>query len=219
MSHYKYLFKILVLGDCGVGKSCLLMRFSDDRFTGKYLCTVGVDFKVRSVEVAGQVVKLQVWDTAGEERFKSLLPAYYRGAHGILLVYDTTSANTFRSIDGWLEEIHRRCPDRVNVLLVGNKCDDLEHRQVSLEQALHYADRRALGFCEVSAKSGANVNYAFAALAVDIFNRLVAFAPNRLSAGQYERDESEDRAKSQVTEKISLVGKGRLRSKNIEPCC
>ncbi|EDV46152.1 ras-related protein RIC1 [Drosophila erecta] len=218
MSFYKYLFKILVLGDSGVGKSCLLMRFSDDRFTGKYLCTVGVDFKVRSVEVAGQPVKLQLWDTAGEERFKSMLPAYYRGAHGILLVYDTTSAKSFRSIDGWLEEIQLKCPDGVNVLLVGNKCDDLQHRQVSLEQGVHYADRRALGFREVSAKSGANVNYVFAALAVDIYNRLVACVPNRLSAGQDEKDEAEDNAKLAV-EHINLVGKNRLRARNNESCC
>ncbi|XP_017002235.2 uncharacterized protein Rab9D [Drosophila takahashii] len=220
---YKYLFKILVLGDCGVGKSCLLMRFSDGRFTGKYLCTVGVDFKVRTVEVAGQVVKLQIWDTAGEERFKSVLPSYYRGAHGILLVYDTTSASSFQGIDGWLEEIRNNCPDRVNVLLVGNKCDDLEHRQVSQQQAAHYADYRALAFREASAKSGANVNHVFAALAVAIFNRLVATppAPSRMLGGQDKRDEvPEEKEKSPaLARKIRLEDHGRLRSKHVKSCC
>uniref|UniRef100_A0A6P4FMW0 Ras-related protein Rab-1A-like n=1 Tax=Drosophila rhopaloa TaxID=1041015 RepID=A0A6P4FMW0_DRORH len=220
MGDYKYLFKILVLGDSGVGKSCLLMRFSDGRFTGKYLCTVGVDFKVRTVEVAGQVVKLQIWDTAGEERFRSVLPAYYRGAHGVLLVYDTTSVSTFRSLDGWLKEIRRRCPDRVNVFLAGNKCDDLVGRQVSQQQATHYADHRELPFREVSAKSGANVNHVFAALAVGIFNRLVATTPpsTRLLAGQDRKVESEDR-KTAENPKIRLLSNGRLRSKPIESCC
>ncbi|XP_017074527.1 ras-related protein RABD2c [Drosophila eugracilis] len=174
MCDYKYLFKILVLGDCGVGKSCLLMRFTDGRFTGQYLCTVGVDFKVRTVEVAGQVVKLQIWDTAGEERFRSVLPTYYRGAHGVLLVYDTTSLSSFQNIDSWLEEIRQYCPEMVSVLLVGNKCDELESRQVSQEQAAHYAESRAVPFRETSAKSGANVNHIFAALAVAVYNRLVA---------------------------------------------
>nr|XP_016942130.1 GTP-binding protein yptV1 [Drosophila suzukii] len=232
MSDYKYLFKILILGDCGVGKSCLLMRFSDGQFTGKYLCTVGVDFKVRTVEVAGQVVKLQIWDTAGEERFKSVLPAYYRGAHGILLVYDTTSASSFQSIDGWLEEIHRNCPDGVNVQLVGNKCDDLERRQVSQQQAAHYADYRAIAFREASAKSGANVNHIFAALAVHIFNRLVAkpSAPSRMLGGQDTKDDDEvpvDKEKPPAPSapsappapKIRLAGSHRLRPKHVASCC
>ncbi|KAH8368491.1 hypothetical protein KR084_012335 [Drosophila pseudotakahashii] len=223
MSDYKYLFKILVLGDCGVGKSCLLMRFSDGRFTGKYLCTVGVDFKVRTVEVAGQVVKLQIWDTAGEERFKSVLPSYYRGAHGILLVYDTTSASSFQGIDRWLAEIRNNCPDRVNVLLVGNKCDDLERRQVSQQKAAHYADYRALAFREASAKSGANVNNVFAALAVGIFNRLVATPPatSRLLGGQDKKDEvPEEKEKPPApAPKIRLTDHGRLQSKHVKTCC
>ncbi|XP_017052109.1 ras-related protein RIC1 [Drosophila ficusphila] len=215
MCDHKFLFKILVLGDSGVGKTCLLMRFVDDRFTGKYVCTVGIDFKVRLVEVAGQKVKLQIWDTAGEERFRSVMPSYFRGANGVLLVYDTTSAASFQHIEHWLEEMRRCCPHRINVLLVGNKCDDLERRQVSQEQATIYADHRALAFREVSAKSGVNVNYVFAALAVNIYNRLVI--SRRLLAEQDCKDEKQD--KKPVASKVHLAGQRRLRSNPPERCC
>ncbi|EDW45770.1 ras-related protein RIC1 [Drosophila sechellia] len=215
MRNYDYLFKILVLGDCGVGKSCLLMRFSDDRFTEKYVCTVGIDFRVRSVEVTGRMVMLQIWDTAGDERFKSLLPSYYRGATGILLVYDITSSKSFRSIDGWLEEIHRMCPESVNVLLVGNKCDDLDNRQVRLEQGFNYANLRAIGFHEVSAKSGANVNDVFNTLSVGIYNRLVLCTPNRLPAGQ----EAEEDTKDPPDEPIKFAGKDRQGTNGNNTCC
>ncbi|XP_017119329.1 GTP-binding protein YPTC1 [Drosophila elegans] len=219
MSDSDYRFKILILGDSAVGKSCLLMRFADGCFTGKHEATVGVDFRVRRVEVAGKVVRLQIWDTAGGERYRAVLPAYYRGAHGVLLVYDTTSASSFRSIDSWLDEIRRRCSDRITIMLVGNKCDDLKRRQVSQCRATYYAAHRQLAFCEASAKSGTNVSLLFFDLAASIFNRLVVMAPptKRLQAGHDGNDELGEGHPGQ-SRTFRLDNKGQLGCTGVGSC-
>merc|ERR1711988_2090585 len=120
---YDYLFKLLLIGDSGVGKSCLLLRFADDTYTETYISTIGVDFKIRTVEIDGKVIKLQIWDTAGQERFRTITSSYYRGAHGIIVVYDVTDGDTFRSVEQWLEEIERFAGPGVRKMIVGNKKD------------------------------------------------------------------------------------------------
>ena len=104
---YDYLFKLLLIGDSGVGKSCLLLRFADDTYTESYISTIGVDFKIRTIELEGKTVKLQIWDTAGQERFRTITSSYYRGAHGIIVVYDVTDESTFANVKQWLQEIER----------------------------------------------------------------------------------------------------------------
>merc|ERR1712013_845506 len=120
---YDYLFKLLLIGDTGVGKSCLLLRFADDTYTESYISTIGVDFKIRTIELEGKTIKLQIWDTAGQERFRTITSSYYRGAHGIIVVYDVTDMDTFKNVPQWLEEIDRYACENVNKLLVGNKSD------------------------------------------------------------------------------------------------
>ncbi|KAH8338163.1 hypothetical protein KR059_010595, partial [Drosophila kikkawai] len=168
-----YVFKILIVGDLGVGKSCLFWRFVDDRFTLIYYPTAGIEFKYCHVEVAGKKVLLQIWDAAGEERFRPLLQNYYRNSHGIIIVYDTTSLLSFRHVSYWLKELGEFCCKKINVMLVGSKCDELEERQVTLEKGVRYAEHYGLSFIEASAKSGANVKDAFDILAVQIYSRLV----------------------------------------------
>ena len=104
---YDYLFKLLLIGDSGVGKSCLLLRFADDTYTESYISTIGVDFKIRTIELEGKTVKLQIWDTAGQERFRTITSSYYRGAHGIIVVYDVTDESTFANVKQWLQENER----------------------------------------------------------------------------------------------------------------
>ncbi|MED6220296.1 Ras- protein RABE1d, variant 2 [Stylosanthes scabra] len=129
-SDYDYLIKLLLIGDSGVGKSCLLLRFTDDTFTTSFITTIGIDFKIRTVELDGKRIKLQIWDTAGQERFRTITSAYYRGAMGILLVYDVTDESSFENIRNWIRNIEEHASDNVNRILVGNKADMDESKRV-----------------------------------------------------------------------------------------
>lgn len=165
---YDYLFRILLIGDSGVGKSCLLLRFADQSYTDSYISTIGVDFKIRTIEVEGKTIKLQIWDTAGQDRFRSITSTYYRGAHGIIIVYDVTESETFQNIKIWLAEIEKCASPTVKRLLVGNKCDLVGRRQVETETAQAYAQKLGISFLETSAKSSTNVEQAFVVLAEQI---------------------------------------------------
>ena len=114
---YYYLFKILLIGNSGVGKSSLLLRFADDTFTDNFMPTIGVDFKIRTLEVDGKTIKLQIWDTAGQERFKTITSSYYKGAHGIIVVYDITDKESFKNIDTWMNEVEKHASDNVSRIL------------------------------------------------------------------------------------------------------
>ena len=129
-NEFDYLFKLLLIGDSSVGKSCFLLRFSDDSYVDSYISTIGVDFKIRTLEMDGKTIKLQIWDTAGQERFRTITSSYYRGAHGIIIVYDITDMESFNNVKQWLSEIDKYANDSVRKLLVGNKCDLAESRVV-----------------------------------------------------------------------------------------
>ncbi|KAF9192165.1 GTP-binding protein of the rab [Haplosporangium sp. Z 767] len=173
---YDYLFKLLLIGDSGVGKSCLLLRFADDTYTESYISTIGVDFKIRTIELEGKTVKLQIWDTAGQERFRTITSSYYRGAHGIIVVYDVTDQDTFANVKQWLAEIDRYASEGVNKLLVGNKSDLTDKKVVEYTVAKEFADQLTISFLETSAKNAANVEQAFMTMAKQIKDRMGASA-------------------------------------------
>lgn len=170
-AEYDYLFKLLLIGDSGVGKSCLLLRFADDTYTESYISTIGVDFKIRTIDLDAKTIKLQIWDTAGQERFRTITSSYYRGAHGIIVVYDTTDLESFNNVKQWLHEIDRYASENVNKLLVGNKSDLTSKRAVSYDQAKEFADSLGIAFIETSAKSSTNVEKAFMTMASQIKER------------------------------------------------
>lgn len=166
--NYDYLFKLLLIGDSGVGKTCLLFRFSDDAFNKNFIATIGIDFKVRTVDIEGRKIKLQIWDTAGQERFRTITTAYYRGAMGIFLVYDISDEKTFDNIKTWMRNIEDNAAPDVEKMILANKCDRENKRQVSKEKGQSLAVRHGVKFYETSAQSGVNVEEAFMTMAADI---------------------------------------------------
>ncbi|XP_038998725.1 ras-related protein RABE1a-like [Hibiscus syriacus] len=167
---FVYLIKLLLISDSGVGKSCLLLRFSDGSFTTSFITTIGIDFKIRTIEFDGKRIKLQIWDTAGQERFRTITTAYYRGAMGIFLVYDVTDESSFNNIRNWIRNIEQHASDNVHKVLVGNKADmDESKRAVPTSKGQALADEYGMKFFETSAK---NVEEVFFSIARDIKQRL-----------------------------------------------
>lgn len=150
---HDYLFKVLLIGDSGVGKTCLLLKFTDDVFQTSYISTIGVDFRIKTIKLDdGKIAKLQMWDTAGQERFRTITSSYYRGAHGVIIVFDVCDASSFDNVSMWIGEVERYAKPGVPMVLVGNKRDLLEKREVSKEDAQAFADAKGLAYTEVSAK-------------------------------------------------------------------
>ena len=147
----------LIIGNSGCGKSSLLLRFVDNTFSDNYVSTIGVDFKLKTIELEGKTCKLQIWDTAGQERFKNIISTYYRGAQGIVMVYDITDLESCQALDTWLIEIEKNSPKDVYKILVGNKCDMENDRRVTVNQGKEYADQNGMKFFETSAKDSKNV--------------------------------------------------------------
>eukprot|EP00299_Pterocystis_sp_00344_P004606 c15873_g1_i1.p1 GENE.c15873_g1_i1~~c15873_g1_i1.p1 ORF type:complete len:205 (+),score=45.42 c15873_g1_i1:49-663(+) len=161
---YDYLFKLVLIGDSGVGKSCLLLRFADDSFTETYVSTIGVDFRFRTLDIDGKNIKLQIWDTAGQERFRTITSAYYRGADGIIVVFDITHHESFDHVEDWIREASRYAKEGVIKMIVGNKCDK-EDRQVQTSEGQQLADKHGMKFIETSSRNSTNVDSAFRLIA------------------------------------------------------
>mmetsp|Transcript_41351 Transcript_41351/g.110656 ORF Transcript_41351/g.110656 Transcript_41351/m.110656 type:complete len:218 (+) Transcript_41351:121-774(+) len=174
---YDYLFKVVLIGDSGVGKSNLLSRFTRNEFNLESKSTIGVEFATRSIQVDGKTLKSQIWDTAGQERYRAITSAYYRGAVGALLVYDISKNVSFENIDRWLKELRDHADQNIVIMLVGNKCDLRHLRAVSTEDAKAYAEQKGLSFIETSALDSTNVEQAFQSILTEIY-RLVIKRPN-----------------------------------------
>mmetsp|Transcript_23589 Transcript_23589/g.35331 ORF Transcript_23589/g.35331 Transcript_23589/m.35331 type:complete len:206 (+) Transcript_23589:89-706(+) len=156
-----HLFKLVIIGDAGVGKSSLLLRFTEDNFSTNYISTIGVDFRFRTLNIKKKIVKLQIWDTAGQERFRTITSAYYRGADGVILVYDVTSMDSFKHVEDWLEQVNKYASEDTAKLIVGNKADLVEDKKVRSEEALEFGKKFNIDVIETSAKTADNVDKAF----------------------------------------------------------
>ena len=165
---YDYLFKILLIGNSGVGKSSLLLRFADEYFNDTQMPTIGVDFKIRTIEVDTKDVRLQIWDTAGQERFKTITSAYYKGSQGIIVTYDITDRTSFTQVIEWMNEVEKNADCLMAKMLIGNKKDLDSQREVSYEEGKELADTYNIKFMETSAKESLNVEESFIAMAKDI---------------------------------------------------
>ena len=162
---YDHIFKVLLLGNSDVGKSSLILRYVDQVWSDTFVPTIGVDFKVKTLEIDNKQIKMQIWDTAGQERFRNVISSYFRGSHGILLIYDITNRDSFKNLENWLTEIEKNASQNVLKILIGNKNDLVDDREIKTEEGQAFANRNGMQFIETSAKMNTNVNEAFEALA------------------------------------------------------
>ena len=167
---YDYLFKVLLIGDSSVGKTSDLLRYVDNTFNPEFQTTIGVDFKISTFQLNSKIIKLQLWDTAGQDRFKNIVASYYRGAHGIILTFDITNSTSFQNINRWYDEAQNYLQKSVPKLLIGNKADLSSQRTVRAEDAKELADRLGIEYIETSAKNSQNVKMAFESLSRSILN-------------------------------------------------
>jgi Ras-related protein Rab-1A len=176
-NQYDYLAKMVMIGDSGVGKSCLMKRFSDGVFVENYISTIGVDFSIRTIDLDGKIAKLQIWDTAGQERFRTITTSYYRGANAIIVVFDLSHRTSFENITSWMKEVREYARSDVTMLLVGNKMD--LGREVTTEEAQAMADHLKVPYVETSARNATNVDAAFIKCASDFVKQEAASIVHR----------------------------------------
>jgi len=182
---YDYLFKFLVIGSAGSGKSCLLHQFIENKFKGESSHTIGVEFGSKIVAIGGRSVKLQIWDTAGQERFRSVTRSYYRGAAGALLVYDITNRESYNALGDWLADARALASPNIVIICAGNKKDLDSDRQITFLEASQFAQENELMYLETSAKSGENVEEAFLKCCKTILGKIQngELDPDRLGSG------------------------------------
>ena len=169
---YNYLFKYIIIGDPSVGKSNLLMKFAHNKFTDEYQATIGVEFGAKNITFNNQIYRIQIWDTAGQENFRSITRAYYKNSVCAMVVYDITSRDSFNNVMSWIEDCKNQSPKTIFMILVGNKCDLEDKRQVSYEEGQDLAEKNELLFFETSAKDGINVEEVFINSAKEIAKKI-----------------------------------------------
>jgi small GTP-binding protein len=176
--YYDEKIKLMIIGETRTGKTSLISRYCKGDFAeSPYLSTIGIDFQIKNLTINSKKIRLQIWDTAGQERFRNIAKNYYQSSDGFIIVYDITNSESFQTLDYWVEEIKSNSHEFTKMILVGNKCDLEEERQVKKEEGKDYAKKEKIKFYEVSAKEGTNINTAFDTLVKDI---LSTYSPSEL---------------------------------------
>ena len=166
---YDFLFKMILIGDSGVGKSNILLKYLKNEFQQNTKATVGVEFGTKTVEIDNKKIKVQIWDTAGQERYRSITSAYYKGAKGAFIVYDITRKASFENIDKWIEDLKSNGDKNVSIMLIGNKSDLADKREVQTDEGIKKSEESKVAFLETSALNGENVAKAFEQIIEQIY--------------------------------------------------
>ena len=166
-------YKVLLLGNSYVGKTCILIRYSEDSFKENYDVTIGLNYRIKTMTIENNPVKMQIWDTSGEEKFKAIAKNFYRGAHGVLLVYDICEKNSFLDVKSWIEQIIENSDnDDIVMILCGNKCDNEKERKISKDEGENLAKSYGIPFFECSAKNNININEIFNTMGQKIYTKI-----------------------------------------------
>jgi Ras-related protein Rab-11A len=209
-----YVFKVVLIGDSAVGKSQILARFSRNEFSLDSKSTIGVEFQTRTLVIDHKTVKAQIWDTAGQERYRAVTSAYYRGAVGAMLVYDITKRQTFDHIPRWLEELRNHADKNIVIILVGNKSDLENQRDVPTEDAKEFAEKEGLFFLETSALQATNVEASFMTVLTEIYNIV-----NKKNLAADESQGNGNSAASLLGQKIIIPGPAQEMPAKRNMCC
>ena len=208
ITQFDYLFKYIIIGDAGVGKSNILLRYVYSTFKSDYQLTIGVEFGEKTVEIKGKIYKIQIWDTAGNEQFRSITRTYYKNSVCAIVVYDISRRETFDNVINWIEDCKLNSPKSVFIILVGNKSDLEEDRQVTTEEGEEFANRYGIRFFETSAKNSININ--------EIFSESVEFIADRIEKKYYDLDNETCGIKRNYNLRISLNSQKTQKKKE---CC
>jgi len=208
ITQFDYLFKYIIIGDAGVGKSNILLRYVYSTFKSDYQLTIGVEFGEKTVEIKGKIYKIQIWDTAGNEQFRSITRTYYKNSVCAIVVYDISRRDTFDNVINWIEDCKLNSPKSVFIILVGNKSDLEEDRQVTTEEGEEFANRYGIRFFETSAKNSININ--------EVFSESIEFIADRIEKKYYDLDNETCGIKRNYNSKISLNSKKTQKKKE---CC
>ena len=208
ITQFDYLFKYIIIGDAGVGKSNILLRYVYSTFKSDYQLTIGVEFGEKTVEMKGKIYKIQIWDTAGNEQFRSITRTYYKNSVCAIVVYDISRRETFDNVINWIEDCKLNSPKSVFIILVGNKSDLEEDRQVTTEEGEEFANRYGIRFFETSAKNSININ--------EIFSESIEFIADRIKKKYYDLDNESCGIKRNYNSRISLNSQKTQKKKE---CC
>ena len=208
ITQFDYLFKYIIIGDAGVGKSNILLRYVYSTFKSDYQLTIGVEFGEKTVEIKGKIYKIQIWDTAGNEQFRSITRTYYKNSVCAIVVYDISRRETFDNVINWIEDCKLNSPKSVFIILVGNKSDLEEDRQVTTEEGEEFANRYGIRFFETSAKNSININ--------EVFSESIEFIADRIEKKYYDLDNETCGIKRNYNSRISLNSQKTQKKKE---CC
>ena len=205
-------FKIILLGDIAVGKTSILSRFCTNTYSSDYKCSIGVEFKVKSLNVdQSTIADLKIWDTCGDERFRAVTRQYYKESKGVILVFDLTNKDSFKKLDFWIEDVRVNSPEEASIVLVGNKSDLVDQRKITQKEIADFANKKKLDFLEVSAKTGSNISLLFENLST----KLIKIEKERQLHDSEDKKELSD---SKVLKKESLLNVKKEKEKDIG-CC